>query len=176
MEFWERVKQHFVPRKKNAYKPHLLGKSWLVFFLAATLAVEGFLVADLVAQQSGQVFLASVGASEAAQPTLAPSASPTVQNQTLARSFTNSLQRQYTRLLEEPRVPANDVLGLLGAFLIVLVALAFFIHIEIQPAAMLAGGILVATLALSFVFLNQHFLGAGINNLHEEPASATLSL
>jgi hypothetical protein len=165
MQVWEKTKQHFIPSKKNAYRPHLLGRQWLVIFLAITMAVEGFLVADLVAQQSGQVFLASVA-----------SASPISQNQTEARSFTQSLQRQYTRLLDYPQPPVDDVLAGLGAFLVVLVALAFFIHIEIQPAAMLAGGALVAVLALSFLYLNHQLLGAGINNLHAEPASATLSL
>ncbi len=166
MSCWERVKHHFIPSKKNAYRPHLLGRQWLVFFLAVTMAVEGFLVADLVAQQSNQAFLASV----------ASAAPVATQNQSMARSFTNSLERQFTRLLDQPEPPVNGALVALGAFLILLVALGFFIHIEIQPAAMLMGGVLVAALAFSFIFLNGRLLGPGINNLHQVEASAIVSL
>jgi hypothetical protein len=64
MRFWQRLKHHFVPTPQNAYRPHLLGRTWLMFFLAAILATEGFLVASLVARQSGGSFLAAVVQSE----------------------------------------------------------------------------------------------------------------
>jgi uncharacterized protein YkwD len=62
--FWQRVKNHFVPSPDNAYRPHLLRRGWMVFFLALVLATEGFLVASLVARQSSSNFLAAVIQSE----------------------------------------------------------------------------------------------------------------
>lgn len=64
MPFWRRLLNHFLPHHSNAYRPHLLRRGWLVFFLALVLATEGFLVASLVARQSGGSFLASVIASQ----------------------------------------------------------------------------------------------------------------
>ncbi|MEK7109282.1 MAG: CAP domain-containing protein [Patescibacteria group bacterium] len=64
MGFWPRLRNHFVPHPTNAYRPHLLRRGWMVFFLAFVLATEGFLVASLVARQSGGSFLASIIASE----------------------------------------------------------------------------------------------------------------
>lgn len=58
--FWRRLRNHVVPHKDNAYRPHLLRRGWLVFFLAVMLGTEGFLVASLVARQSGNNFLAAV--------------------------------------------------------------------------------------------------------------------
>jgi hypothetical protein len=60
MDFWHWVARHFAPSEHNEYKPHLLRRSWLVLFLCVTLAAEGFLVADLVARQQSQSFLAAV--------------------------------------------------------------------------------------------------------------------
>ena len=60
MDWWRRLLNHIVPRDGNAYRPRMLSHSWLVFFLAVTLAAEGFLVAQLVARQSGNSFLAAV--------------------------------------------------------------------------------------------------------------------
>lgn len=51
---------HFVPSASNAYRPRLLRRPWLLFFLALTLGTEGFLVANLVARQTDQTFLAAV--------------------------------------------------------------------------------------------------------------------
>lgn len=62
--FRRRVLNHFLPHHSNAYRPHLLGRNWLLFILAIVLATEGFLVASLVARQSGGSFLATVIASE----------------------------------------------------------------------------------------------------------------
>jgi hypothetical protein len=164
MSVWNRVIAHFVPSRANAYRPHLLGKPWLLFFLAFVVAVEGFLVADLAVQQSGQVFLAAVVVAQ-----------PVTQSQSEARSLTQSFERQYSRLLEDPQPPVEGALGTMALLLVGLVALAFFVHLDIQPAAMLASGLLVAAMAASFFFLNERLLGPGINSLHESEASATLA-
>jgi len=64
MSFWRRLLNYAVPHHSNAYRPHLLRRGWLVFFLAMVLATEGFLVASLVARQSNGSFLANVIASQ----------------------------------------------------------------------------------------------------------------
>jgi hypothetical protein len=64
MGFWQRLRNYFLPHHTNAYRPHLLRRGWLVFFLAFILATEGFLVASLVARQSNGSFLANVIASQ----------------------------------------------------------------------------------------------------------------
>lgn len=51
---------HFIPSKHNAYRPHILRRPWLLFFLTVALAIEGFLVANLLVRQSSEVFLAAV--------------------------------------------------------------------------------------------------------------------
>lgn len=60
MDFWRWVSRHFVPSEHNDHRPHLLRRSWLLFFLCVTLATEGFLVANLIARQSNANFLAAV--------------------------------------------------------------------------------------------------------------------
>lgn len=64
MRAWEYVKglfrHHFVPGDHNAYRPRILHRPWLLFFLAIILATEGFLVSNLIARQSNQQFLAAV--------------------------------------------------------------------------------------------------------------------
>lgn len=64
MSPWRRLLNHFLPHHTNAYRPHLLRRGWMVFFLAAVLMTEGFLVASLVARQSGGSFLAAIVQSE----------------------------------------------------------------------------------------------------------------
>jgi len=60
MQFWERIKHHFVPSSGNAYRPHILHRQWLIAFFVVILATEGFLVSNLIARQSSQNFLAAV--------------------------------------------------------------------------------------------------------------------
>lgn len=55
---------HFIPSHHNAYRPHILRRPWLLFFLSLALAIEGFLVANLLVRQSSEVFLAAVVPSE----------------------------------------------------------------------------------------------------------------
>ena len=50
----------FLPGSHNAHRPRILHRPWLIFFLAITLATEGFLVSNLIARQSDQQFLAAV--------------------------------------------------------------------------------------------------------------------
>ena len=56
----ERLKHHIIPSEHNAYHPHLLRRSWLVFFFALILVAEGFLITNLAARQSSETFLAAI--------------------------------------------------------------------------------------------------------------------
>ena len=47
MDFFRGLKNHFIPSHDNDYRPHLLRRAWLVVFLTAVLATEGFLVAQV---------------------------------------------------------------------------------------------------------------------------------
>ena len=275
--FWH----HFIPSKHNAYRPHILRRPWLLFFLSLALAAEGFLVANLLVRQSSEVFLAAVVSSEiialtnsertqnqvstlvehpaldrAAQakaedmankgyfahvgpggvepwswivgvgydykyagenlavrfidssqvveawmesPThranivkpvytamgvgvanglyegqpatyvvqyfAAPhNTMPLVQGasvgavQTTMRTFIDTLERQFMRLMSEPQSATAWALGSIAAVLFVAVLLGFFVHIHIQPTAMLASGTAVALFALSLIAVNGHFL------------------
>ncbi|MDB5224407.1 MAG: hypothetical protein JWO43_29 [Candidatus Adlerbacteria bacterium] len=51
---------HFVPSEHNSYRPHILRRSWLVFFLTLALVAEGFLVSNLITRQTSATFLAAV--------------------------------------------------------------------------------------------------------------------
>ena len=62
--FLQRIKNHFVPSRDNAYRPHILRRRSLLFLLALALVAEGVLVANLIARQSGYDFLAAVIQSE----------------------------------------------------------------------------------------------------------------
>lgn len=64
MRFLRRVKDFFVPNARNVYRPGVLGKRSLLFFLAVTLVAEGFLVANLVGRHSFGDFVAAVIGSE----------------------------------------------------------------------------------------------------------------
>jgi len=54
------LRHYFVPGAHNAYRPRILHRPILIFFLAIILATEGFLVSNLVARQSDEQFLAAV--------------------------------------------------------------------------------------------------------------------
>ncbi len=64
MRFLLWVKKLFVPSHHNAYRPHLLRKTSLMFLLAVALLAEGALVFNLMAREGGHAFLAAVIQSE----------------------------------------------------------------------------------------------------------------
>jgi hypothetical protein len=59
-DFFKKVKDHFIPSSRNVYRPHVLRRPWLVFFLAVILTAEGVFVFDLIGRQAAFNFLASV--------------------------------------------------------------------------------------------------------------------
>jgi hypothetical protein len=60
MNFLRNLKDHFVPSEGNVYRPHILRKPWLIFFLTVILTSEGVFIADLVGRQSAFNFVAAV--------------------------------------------------------------------------------------------------------------------
>lgn len=59
-EFWKKLTGHFLPGHENAYRPHLLRKSWLLFFLTIVLTAEGLYIATLATEESARNFLSAV--------------------------------------------------------------------------------------------------------------------
>ncbi|HVU79861.1 MAG TPA: CAP domain-containing protein, partial [Candidatus Paceibacterota bacterium] len=59
-DFFKKFKDHFIPSSRNVYRPHVLRRPWLVFFLAVILTAEGVFVFDLIGRQAAFNFLASV--------------------------------------------------------------------------------------------------------------------
>lgn len=64
MKLWHRVKNIFIPSEHNVYRPHLLSKPALLFFLTIVLTAEGVFIADLLARHSALNYLSAVLAGE----------------------------------------------------------------------------------------------------------------
>ncbi len=59
-DFLKRFTGHFVPSEHNAYRPHLLKKPWLLFFLTVIVSCEGLYAASFLASQSARDLLSAV--------------------------------------------------------------------------------------------------------------------
>ena len=59
-DFLKNLTGHFLPAEHNAYRPHLLRKPWLLFFLTVLLSAEGIYVASFLAGQSARSLLSAV--------------------------------------------------------------------------------------------------------------------
>ncbi|MES2006574.1 MAG: CAP domain-containing protein [Patescibacteria group bacterium] len=59
-DFLKKFTGHFFPSTDNSYRPHLLRKPWLLFFLTVVLTAEGLYVAGEMAGQSARTFLSAV--------------------------------------------------------------------------------------------------------------------
>jgi hypothetical protein len=168
MKMWGTMKHYVLPTKENVYRPHLLGKSWLVFFLALSLGVEGFLVTGLVSSPAtpSDIFLTQTPTDQnLAAAASAPSAGTLMQN----------FGRQTLRVFGNSDV-ANSTLFSIGTLLMILAALAFFRHIDIQSREMLLGAVAVSFVAFLCFAANIHFLGAGIGDLHRSAAAVSLGI
>jgi hypothetical protein len=60
MDFLRKIKDHFIPNERNVYRPHILRRSWLVFFVAVVLTAEGVFLLNIMARQSATDFIAAV--------------------------------------------------------------------------------------------------------------------
>ncbi len=61
---FKRTKNFFIPSRENAYRPEILGKQSMLFFLGVILVAEGFLTAQVVGRGGLGDFLAAVVGSE----------------------------------------------------------------------------------------------------------------
>jgi uncharacterized protein YkwD len=59
-DFFKRFTGHFLPGEHNAYRPYLLRKPWLLFFLSVILTAEGIYAASFLAGQSAKQLLSAV--------------------------------------------------------------------------------------------------------------------
>jgi hypothetical protein len=139
MRLWKSVRAYMTPTHENSYRPHMLRRGSLVFFMALALMTEGFLAASLVARQSDSTFLSSVVSATAGS-------TPAVFNKEFMEAF------------NEPLPVTDWTLGLIAGLLMSVVSLAFFLHIEVQSGEMLLGGLVVAALALLCLAANVTFL------------------
>jgi CBS domain-containing protein len=58
--FLKILKGHFLPSGDNSYRPHLLRKPWLLFFLSIVLTAEGLFIAGRMAEEQAGTFLSAV--------------------------------------------------------------------------------------------------------------------
>lgn len=153
---WKTLEHYITPTKENTYRPHVLQKSWLVFFLVLSLTLEGFLVSSMVARQTDS-FITRASTSEQTAAVL-------------SMQTAQSVVRELVRVFSDPKV-ANTVLALVGMFVLVVVVLTFVMHIEVQSHETLAAGLVIAMIAFVCLAANMHYLtsqrdvAAGINAL-----------
>lgn len=58
--WYKKALVYVLPSRRNAYRPHLLRKKWLLFFLTVTLTAEGVFLANILARESAHNYLAAV--------------------------------------------------------------------------------------------------------------------
>ncbi|MBY0472883.1 hypothetical protein K2Q00_01180 [Patescibacteria group bacterium] len=138
--------RHFVPSHHNSYRPHILRKNWLLFFVAIIMAGEGMFVSGLYVQQVAP----SVAVAESSQTAAVGSA---------ASSFLNNFGKNLARIAVESEPYIPWALGIIGTMMTIAVLVAFFVHIQIQQSEMLFSGALVALFAFSLMITNVHILG-----------------
>lgn len=131
----------------------MLRRPWLLFFLALTLAAEGFLVSAIIVEQSGStVFITQ----EDTTPQVASVGS--VVTSSLKAGF-EGLERQLMRLSLEPQDITTALLASVAFLVLVLVLFSFFLHVQIQSGDLLLGGTAVAGFAFMLLLLNTHLVG-----------------
>lgn len=100
--------------------------------------------------------------------TPASSASPQPQATTPSTDEENFSMREaaqiFLRANDVSQATSSWVIGGVAAFLVLLLALAFFVHLEIQPTEMLLGGVAVAAVAISLVSVNTMFSAPQTSN------------
>ncbi len=137
-----------LPGPGNSYRPLMLRKEALAFFMAVVLAVEGLYVASLFGVNPSQVFLAAVAEAPAAT---TPSS---VQSAQL-------LLAQSARTAGDPRTAATWALGAVAIVLAVILVLTVVVHVHIQPFHLILPGAAILLLALFFLWSNAVYAPSG---------------
>jgi hypothetical protein len=142
MSFAESVHEHFVPSHINSYRPHVLRKNWLMFFIAVIFVSEGLFASSLFVGQGTSVTTPQVAAVGA------------VSGVSSVNTFLQSLSRQLGRIAVESQPAVPWVLGAIVTLITVALLFAIFVHVQIQHTEMLFSGSLVALFALSLLVTN----------------------
>lgn len=74
-------------------------------------------------------------------------------------SLMQTIERIFARILTEPRATTAWILGGMATLLVVLLALSFFVHVQVQHGRMLLGGAMVGLFALGLLALNGSYFG-----------------
>jgi hypothetical protein len=144
MSVGKKVHAHFVPSHHNSYRPHILRKGWLLFFIAVIFVSEGMFASSLfVGQGTSPPASSSVAAVAAAAP----------------NSLLQNFGKQLARVAQDSKPVVPWVLGTIVLILTIAVLFAFFMHIQIQQPEMLFSGALVALFALSLIITNAQVAG-----------------
>ncbi len=155
---WDAIQNFFLPTQANVYRPTILRRTSLMIFLSLIFAVEGFLVAGLVARESDTRFLSSA----LSQTTMQNSAS-SIMGVEAAVSWGRPFMTQLFTS-ENFQKHINFILVAIALVLVVLVVSAFLFHVDVQAHDMLLGGIVVAAIALVCLIGNSYFLKKSTSN------------
>ena len=147
----DRMHKFFLPSRINAFRPAVLGKTSLMFFLGLTLAVEGFLIVGLIARESDDTFLSMTQPQAASYETASVAQSGLTYTQSSVRQLIRTFDAQHT---------ANWILGTIAVLLTVVVAVVFFMHMDVQAHDMLLGGLTAAAIALVCLLGNVYVRGS----------------
>lgn len=143
-----KLHKHLIPSHINAYRPHILRRGSLLFFVALIMVSEGIFVSNLFVKE-GTLQVSQVQAVSMAAVGAAPSPA----------SFVNSMGRAIVKFLEQAGPTVPWTLGIVATILSLAVIFAFFMHIQIQHPEMLFSGALVALFAFSLMITNIHIIG-----------------
>ncbi|MCX6820310.1 MAG: hypothetical protein NT019_03475 [Candidatus Adlerbacteria bacterium] len=130
--------RHFLPSKHNAYRPHMLHRTSLLFFIAIIFVSEGLFVSSFFVGEGTNISVAAVGAATVAQP----------------HSSLQTLERELIKFIDNSKPAVPWILGTIALLLSIAVLFAFFVHIQIQQPQMLFSAALVALFALSLIATN----------------------
>lgn len=137
--------RYFIPSHANSYRPHILRRSSILFFIAVIFVSEGMFVSSMFASEG----ISPHGVSFAAAASAVQPGSPL---QTVGRELIKFVDGS------KPAVPW--VLGAVTVLLTIAVLSAFFIHVQIQHPQMLMSGALVALSAILLIATNAQIAGA----------------
>jgi hypothetical protein len=81
-----------------------------------------------------------------------------------SQGFTREAAQTFVRASDASQSSINWIIGSIALFIVLLLGLAVFVHIHIQPAEMVMGGAFVAVVAISLLVLNTSIVGTSMYN------------
>ena|ERR1043166_7667384 len=130
-----------IPAPANSYRPWLLGKPAVAFFLAVVLVAEGSFVLSLFNANPSQMLLSAVA-------------------QAPSEQGGGQWVKTFARAASEPARSTGWALGAVAVALAVLMILSLVFHSHIQPVHLLAPAGVVLGIALVLLALNAWYAGA----------------